>query len=154
VNSRLRRKKNNIFSAYINRSDTMGIAGKIMNIEELATLWHFPIQDSVKASLLQTAEGRKADAPSSLPLATQLSPASDNLFAGKEEYKDELFIDEGPEKGEENRDEIKNKKIDENKEQGDREKEDIESFAFNQKKDKDNSFGGGSSAPPSNLPFA
>lgn len=147
--SRLRRKKNNIFSAYVNRSDSMGIAGKIMNIEELATLWHFPIQDSVKASLLQTTEGRKADAPSSLPLATQLSPASDNLFADKEEYRDELFVDEEIEKGGEGGDKEKKQESGENTGE-----ENIDSFTFNQEKDRDNSFEGEAPKAPSNLPFA
>ena len=39
-----------------------------MDIEELATLWHFPLEANVKAPFIQKAPGRKADAPASLPI--------------------------------------------------------------------------------------
>lgn len=80
VNSRLNRKKNNIFQAYINRSDGQGIGAGIYNIEELATLWHFPVEASVRASLVQKAQGKKADAPSSLPLGADLTAPADDFF--------------------------------------------------------------------------
>ena len=84
--SRVKRKKNNIFKAYINRSDSQGLDPGIMSIEELATLWHFPTEGSVKASLVQTAKGRKADAPSSLPLASELREAPESLFNDNNEF--------------------------------------------------------------------
>ncbi|NTU99066.1 hypothetical protein HGA64_03615 [Candidatus Falkowbacteria bacterium] len=40
-----------------------------MNSEELATLWHFPIEHVVKAPMLQKASGRRAEAPMSLPVS-------------------------------------------------------------------------------------
>lgn len=69
---RLITKKNVIMENYVNRS----LAGRepgILNIEELATLWHFPLEAVVKAPLIQKAPGRKSDAPASLPLASGIS---------------------------------------------------------------------------------
>lgn len=69
---RLITKKNLIMENYVNRS----LAGRdpgILNIEELATLWHFPLEAVVKAPLIQKAPGRKSGAPSSLPLASGTS---------------------------------------------------------------------------------
>ncbi|QQG52924.1 MAG: hypothetical protein HY931_01680 [Candidatus Falkowbacteria bacterium] len=77
---RLNLKKNKIFHAYTVRSDGRGISAGILNIEELATLWHFPVEANVKASLVQKAPGRKADAPSSLPLASELTTVDDSFL--------------------------------------------------------------------------
>ena len=65
--SRLITKKNKLIQNYINRSGS-GRAPGILNIEELATLWHFPLDANVKAPFIQKAPGRKSDAPSSLPI--------------------------------------------------------------------------------------
>ena len=65
---RLLRKKNNIIRNYVAREDTAGRKAGLFNIEELATIWHFPIDANVKAPMIQKAPGRKADAPSSLPI--------------------------------------------------------------------------------------
>lgn len=66
--SRLITKKNTLMQNYINRSGYDGRTPGILNIEELATLWHFPLEANVKAPMIQKAPGRKADAPSSLPI--------------------------------------------------------------------------------------
>jgi hypothetical protein len=66
--SRLLARKNRIVKRYMGRSG-YGAPSGIMNSEELATLWHFPIEHVVKAPLLQKASGRKAEAPISLPLS-------------------------------------------------------------------------------------
>jgi len=89
--SRLNVKKNNIFTAYKNRSGSQGISGGIYNIEELATLWHFPVEPSVRASLVQKAPGKKADAPSSLPLASELQIPSESFFT-TDIFKNDLNI--------------------------------------------------------------
>jgi len=78
--SRLNVKKRKIFRAYINRSDGRGRNPGLYTVEELATLWHFPIEANVKASLVQKAPGRKADAPSSLPLAPETNTPVDGFF--------------------------------------------------------------------------
>ena len=72
---RLATKKRKIFNNYINRS-SYGREPFLLNIEELATLWHFPIEANVKSLLVQKAPGRKADAPSSLPLAEDIPLSS------------------------------------------------------------------------------
>ncbi len=79
--SRLIEKKRKIFRNYVNRS-TYGRKTFLLNIEELATLWHFPIEANVKSPLIQKAPGRKADAPSSLPLVEEAAPLPDDIFSG------------------------------------------------------------------------
>lgn len=71
-NSRLNKKKNNIVKAYIGRSDNIGRNPGILNIEELATLWHFPVEASVRAPLIQKSPGRKAGPPMSLPIGEEI----------------------------------------------------------------------------------
>lgn len=44
----------------------------IMNVEELATLWHFPVESVVKAPLIQKAPGRKAEPPATLPVGEEV----------------------------------------------------------------------------------
>ena len=65
--SRLVTKKNILMENYVGRSGSGRSAG-VLNIEELATLWHFPLDANVKAPFIQKAPGRKADAPASLPI--------------------------------------------------------------------------------------
>ncbi|PKM87594.1 hypothetical protein CVU83_02835 [Candidatus Falkowbacteria bacterium HGW-Falkowbacteria-2] len=78
---RLIRKKNAIMTNYINRDDYSGRAPGIYDIEELATLWHFPLEANVKSPLVQKAPGRKADAPSSLPMVDDfIGGTSPELF--------------------------------------------------------------------------
>lgn len=63
------KKKNTIVRAYKSRSTTVGRTLKAMTIDELATLWHFPIDSVVKAPLIQKASGRKVEPPMALPLS-------------------------------------------------------------------------------------
>lgn len=77
---RLNEKKRRIFNAYIRRSDNRGRTPGLYNIEELATIWHFPVEANVKGALIQKAPGRKADAPSSLPLANELTDTLPDIF--------------------------------------------------------------------------
>lgn len=67
--SRINHKKIKVMAAYKKRSDFLGRLTKIFNIEELATLWHFPIESVVKAPLIQKASGRKSEPPMSLPFS-------------------------------------------------------------------------------------
>lgn len=77
---RLIRKKNALLTNYINRDDFLGRIPGIFNIEELATLWHFPIEANVKAPMIQKAPGRKANAPSSLPISEDFAQQVPELF--------------------------------------------------------------------------
>ena len=80
---RLIKKKNAIMSNYVAREDTAGRNPGIFNIEELATLWHFPIEANVKAPMIQKAPGRKADAPSSLPIINDIAGPLPELFSSE-----------------------------------------------------------------------
>ncbi len=68
---RINARKRRLVSAYKDRDTSVGREGKIFNIEELATLWHFPVETAVKAPLIQKAPGRKAEPPMTLPLAEE-----------------------------------------------------------------------------------
>ena len=52
---------------YKDRDGTLGRKMGTYNVEELATLWHFPVEAVVKAPLVQKAPGRKSEPPISLP---------------------------------------------------------------------------------------
>ena len=71
-NYRLSVRKNKLMRAYKLRSDLRGRLPHILNTEELASIWHFPVEASVKAPLIQKAPGRKAEPPSSLPVRSWL----------------------------------------------------------------------------------
>jgi len=77
---RLFKKKNSVMRNYVNRDDFAGRVPGLFNIEELATLWHFPIEANVKAPMIQKAPGRKADAPSSLPIVDGFAQQAPELF--------------------------------------------------------------------------
>lgn len=56
------------------RHYTPGYYGEILNIEELATVWHFPIR-TVKTPQVKRTEAKRAEPPISLPVATTGTPA-------------------------------------------------------------------------------
>lgn len=70
--TRLAWRQNNLIKAYCQRSNWRGTAGlgNILNVEELATIWHFPMP-TVKAPLIQKVESKRGGAPSTLPLAEE-----------------------------------------------------------------------------------
>ena len=59
--------------AYKSRSDTLGRKPWVMNVEELATLWHFPVV-TVKASQVQIIESKKSAPPTRLPYHSRVAP--------------------------------------------------------------------------------
>ncbi len=73
VKWRLARRQNNLIIAYQNRSRSRGSSGIILNTEELATLYHFPMI-TVKAPLVSRTQAKRASAPISLPLEGPLTP--------------------------------------------------------------------------------
>ena len=66
---RLSLRKNKILRGIQGRSRALGSHGIILNTEELATLYHFPVI-TVKAPLVSRTEAKRASAPISLPLET------------------------------------------------------------------------------------
>ncbi|KKS34255.1 MAG: hypothetical protein UU95_C0015G0011 [Parcubacteria group bacterium GW2011_GWC2_42_12] len=85
---RLNLRKNKLILAYKYRSDIRGRLPHILNTEELASIWHFPVEASVKSPLIQKAPGRKAEPPSSLPVA-QRGAAEELAYGGK--FKSDIF---------------------------------------------------------------
>lgn len=71
--SRGENRKTLLMSAYKKRRMKSGGNPFVFNIEELATIWHFPMS-SVKTPLLQKSELKKAEPPSSLPMETSFKP--------------------------------------------------------------------------------
>jgi hypothetical protein len=64
-------KQRKIMAGYKERDTTRGIEPMFMNVEELASIWHFPIASVVKAPLLQKAAARRVEAPMTLPEGEQ-----------------------------------------------------------------------------------
>ncbi len=64
-------RKNALFAAYQRRSGSRGGNKFILNVEELATLWHFPIAHSVRAPSLSQVTAKRGEAPGILPLESQ-----------------------------------------------------------------------------------
>jgi len=100
-NYRINLRKNKIMRAYKGRSTTKGRNMGIMNIEELATLWHFPIEFVVKAPMIQKAPGRKSGPPMYLPIGEEIVSEAiaepefmkegNNSKNGKKELRDEVM---------------------------------------------------------------
>lgn len=67
IPQRIARRQNKIMRAYRNRSAVGGSAPYILNSEELATLWHFPMID-VAAPLLGKTQSRRGEPPKTLPI--------------------------------------------------------------------------------------
>lgn len=61
------KKKAKYVEAYRSRSMDLEVHAYVLNIEELATLWHFPMSH-VKVPLLQKAANKAAEPPSGLPV--------------------------------------------------------------------------------------
>jgi hypothetical protein len=66
--SRLNTRKNKLVRHYKDRDGYAGRTPGVLNVEELATIWHFPVDSAVKAPMIQKAPGRKAEPPMGLPI--------------------------------------------------------------------------------------
>ncbi len=88
---RLNHKKNSIMKGYKHRSETIGRPTWIVNVEELATLWHFPIDAVIKAPLVQRASAKRIEPPMALPMdegrkaASSVEPIFEEGFEVEEE---------------------------------------------------------------------
>jgi hypothetical protein len=60
-------KKMDLARNYLERSIGRGAPGMILNIEELATLYHFPMM-MIQAPLLKKTEAKRAEPPFKLPV--------------------------------------------------------------------------------------
>ena len=77
--SRLNQRKTNIVNNYINRDAGSGRIPGIYTIAELASIWHFPLEASTNAPLVQKAPMKKAKPPLSLPTEEDISVWRDTL---------------------------------------------------------------------------
>lgn len=68
TNWRKNYKRNRIIRAYKGRSNWRGMLPYVLNVEELATIWHFPVAEAVKAPLIKKAESKRAEPPHELPM--------------------------------------------------------------------------------------
>lgn len=91
--ARLLEKKTRLINNYIGRSVGAGRPSGIYTIEELATIWHFPIEASSKAPMVQMAPGRKAEAPASLPLFMEDKYTPDDIFNEKTSQDKNLSLE-------------------------------------------------------------
>jgi hypothetical protein len=60
-------RKTHFIHMYANRSNWAGTPNYFLNIEELASLWHFPITGQVKAPQLKKTEAKRSEPPINLP---------------------------------------------------------------------------------------
>ena len=68
---RVAARQRKIVSAYRQRSKHLGYGhGMILNTEELATVWHFPVMD-VKAPSVKMTEAKRGEPPVELPMAPE-----------------------------------------------------------------------------------
>lgn len=94
-NWRILELKNRLMKGYKKRKIKVGGSPYILNIEELATLWHFPLP-LVKTPLLQKSMSKRSEPPIDLPverLESALSPLNikkpEQSSVEKDEYNDE-----------------------------------------------------------------
>ncbi len=96
---RVNARKTRIINNYIRRDNWAGRKPAILNIEELASLWHFPIEAVVKAPMIQKAPGRKAEPPMTLPFSEET--AREEIPISETEKVDDIFNEQIIESGQE-----------------------------------------------------
>jgi hypothetical protein len=78
-------KKNRMINNYIDRNDWAGITPYLLNIEELATIWHFPIEATADAPLIQKTAAKRYKPPANLSIDDSVVDSEslkDNLLSG------------------------------------------------------------------------
>ncbi|MEI7512832.1 MAG: hypothetical protein WCK01_05245 [Candidatus Uhrbacteria bacterium] len=65
--SRNSHRKEHLVSSYKHRSSHHGLGHFFLCSEELATLWHFPILNQVRAPQLRRTEAKRAEPPANIP---------------------------------------------------------------------------------------
>lgn len=90
--SRLNTKKAKIINNYIRRDSTGGRTAGLFTIDELATIWHFPIEANVRAPMIQKASGRKGGAPSTLPISEEITDDAQDLLFAPDNVETELAV--------------------------------------------------------------
>ncbi len=70
-------RKTDIVTAFRKRSGSRGGDKYILNTEELATLWHFPLAHAVRAPSLAVVQAKRGEAPGRLPLESEFDMEPD-----------------------------------------------------------------------------
>lgn len=86
-------RKKLFMKAYKKRKLKIGANPFILNVEELATIWHFPMSH-VKTPLVQKVEVKQSEPPVGLPIERVMPPAPgapENLPTGKKETLTDSF---------------------------------------------------------------
>ncbi|MFA6105314.1 MAG: hypothetical protein WC725_01795 [Patescibacteria group bacterium] len=82
--------KTSFMKAYRDRKMKWGKTdGYVLNIEELATLWHFPLP-FVKTPLLHKAGAKRSEPPSGLPVEMMENPLKPIGFGEKKQHEEEV----------------------------------------------------------------
>ncbi|MDD4333465.1 MAG: hypothetical protein PHT51_05150 [Patescibacteria group bacterium] len=87
--SRLLKRKNRIMTNFKKRDTGAGRTPFVLNTEELASIWHFPLESAVKAPMIQKTPGRKAEAPMSLPISEEI--VSEEILEPLFEEESDIF---------------------------------------------------------------
>jgi len=89
VDWRKAERKSKLMYAYKRRSGTRGRKRFKLNTEELATIWHVPIEAVVRAPLIQKSPGRKSEPPMSLPLTDET--VDEGIFGATAKGGEDIF---------------------------------------------------------------
>ncbi len=90
------KKKATYIAAYKKRKMGLEVKPFVLNIEELATLWHFPMSH-VKTPLLQKASSKAAEPPSGLPVEFVPAPVAEAPTTHANGQKKRIVTDSGEE---------------------------------------------------------
>jgi hypothetical protein len=101
---RLAKRQRNIVNAFKQRSNSLGVAnGFILNSEELATIFHFPVSTAVSAQLVKKVESKKGEAPGNIPRTVDIPVEKSLEVAEEEELMEAFSADEFKEQEEESK---------------------------------------------------
>ena len=87
VPQRIARRQRLLWKAYRIRSGGRGRLPMFLNIEELATIWHFPLIDT-KAPLISKALSKRAEPPLRLPMRDDESVTYQKPVAPEKKFDD------------------------------------------------------------------
>lgn len=90
VDKRVGARQNHLLKAYKSRNGDTGIGRYLLNVEELATLFHFPFIE-VKTPLVKKIESRRAFAPIGLPMVEK-APIVEDKTETEEKNNNEIGV--------------------------------------------------------------